>query len=179
MSHTPGVQRQHPLVRAYLDDLRSALAGVDPRERAETIDAVRDHIGDALADHDEPTDEDVRAVLARLGPVERIATAATPAFPKDAAQPVWLPSALLLAAIASLSVVLLVPWLAAGVSLACLTASILVLRQTRGSKGLLRTAAVVSALCLAIVAVMAVLLLGTSSSPGTPAPAKPAESVSQ
>ena len=68
----------HPLVVAYLADLERVLAGSDPQERADTLAAIREHIADALdgAPQDTAT---TMAVLADLGPVERIAATATPA----------------------------------------------------------------------------------------------------
>jgi hypothetical protein len=46
MSATPDFP---PLVEAYLADLDRALAGADPRERAETVAAVREHAAELLA----------------------------------------------------------------------------------------------------------------------------------
>lgn len=67
-----------PLIEAYLADLDRALAAADPRERAETVAAVREHAAESLARYD--TDEEsARRVLDELGPVETIAAEATPA----------------------------------------------------------------------------------------------------
>ncbi|QAY69253.1 HAAS signaling domain-containing protein [Xylanimonas protaetiae] len=66
-----------PLVEAYLADLDRALTAADPRERAETLAAVREHVTESLALHG--TDDDaVARVLADLGPVDAIAATATP-----------------------------------------------------------------------------------------------------
>ncbi|MFD2027895.1 HAAS signaling domain-containing protein [Promicromonospora aerolata] len=65
------------LVEAYLADLDRALAAADPRERAETVAAVREHAAESLAQHG-TDDESVRRVLDELGPVEAIAAEATP-----------------------------------------------------------------------------------------------------
>ena len=75
-----------PLVEAYLADLDRALAGADPRERAETLAAVRDHATDALAVKDgESQAQAVMRVLTQLGPVDSIAASATPAPPPSLA----------------------------------------------------------------------------------------------
>jgi hypothetical protein len=67
-----------PLVEAYLADLDRALAGADPRERAETVAAVREHAAELLARYGSD-DEAARRVLDELGPVEHIAAEVTPA----------------------------------------------------------------------------------------------------
>jgi hypothetical protein len=67
------------LIEAYLADLDRALAGADPRERAETLAAVRDHATEALSLRDGESDNAaIMRVLAELGPVDAIAAAATP-----------------------------------------------------------------------------------------------------
>lgn len=67
-----------PSVEAYLADLDRALAGADPRERAETVAAVREHAAELLARYG-TDDESARRVLDELGPVEAIAAEVTPA----------------------------------------------------------------------------------------------------
>ncbi|MCP2285944.1 hypothetical protein APR04_004880 [Promicromonospora umidemergens] len=67
-----------PLVDAYLADLDRALASADPRERAETVAAVREHAAESLARHG-TDNESARRVLDELGPVETIAAEVTPA----------------------------------------------------------------------------------------------------
>lgn len=64
-------------VEAYLADLERSLAGTEPRERAETLAAVRDHAAEALALRGDG-DAAVADVLDELGPVEAIAAEATP-----------------------------------------------------------------------------------------------------
>jgi hypothetical protein len=78
-----------PLVEAYLADLDRALAAADPRERAETVAAVREHAAELLARYGDD-DESARRVLDELGPVEAIAAEATPA---PASAPVLAPTA--------------------------------------------------------------------------------------
>ncbi|MFI2362423.1 HAAS signaling domain-containing protein [Promicromonospora sp. NPDC019610] len=67
-----------PLVEAYLADLDCALAGADPRERAETVAAVREHAAELLARYG-GDGQAARRVLDELGPVEHIAAELTPA----------------------------------------------------------------------------------------------------
>ena len=67
-----------PLVEAYLADLDRALAAADPRERAETMAAVREHAVESLARHG-TDDESARRMLDELGPVDTIAAEVTPA----------------------------------------------------------------------------------------------------
>jgi hypothetical protein len=64
---------QHPLVSAYLDDLARMLIDLDPGERAEVLAGVREHVDASLTDRSSTTDQDVRAVLAELGPPEAVA----------------------------------------------------------------------------------------------------------
>lgn len=53
---------------AYLDDLARMLADLDPDERADVLDGVRDHVDAALGSLDrEPSAADVDHVLAELG----------------------------------------------------------------------------------------------------------------
>ncbi|GAA2220517.1 hypothetical protein GCM10010413_09680 [Promicromonospora sukumoe] len=67
-----------PIVDAYLADLDRALASADPRERAETVAAVREHAAEALARHGWD-DASASRVLDELGPVDAIAAEVTPA----------------------------------------------------------------------------------------------------
>ena len=66
----------HPLVDNYLQDLDRALLDADPRERADTVAAIREHIGQALTDSS--SSADVNRVLQELGSVEMIAAEVTP-----------------------------------------------------------------------------------------------------
>ncbi len=92
-----------PLVSAYLADLDRALAGVDPGDRAEIVDAVREHIDAALAELGAaPSQAEIAGVLRRLGSADTVASAwaagerttspaaaasAAPALPYGAATP--------------------------------------------------------------------------------------------
>ncbi len=65
-----------PLVTAYLADLDRALAGADPADRLEIVDAVREHIDTSLAELGaSPTQAEVAGVLRRLGTADDVAAA--------------------------------------------------------------------------------------------------------
>lgn len=65
-----------PLVTAYLADLDRALAGADPADRLEIVDAVREHIETAVAELGAtPTQAQVAGVLRRLGTADDVAAA--------------------------------------------------------------------------------------------------------
>ncbi|MFE6968908.1 HAAS signaling domain-containing protein [Isoptericola sp. NPDC057653] len=140
-----------PLVEAYLADLERALASSDPRERAETLAAVREHAAEALALHG-ADDAGARRVLDELGPVDDIAAASTPAAsgpgggpaaaqaPRTPAADVWL----VVLAVASLAV-FVVPLVAA----AAVVWAVVRLRSGTGNRGLQRLALVVGAVSFA------------------------------
>lgn len=67
---------EDPAVRAYLADLRHALADRSPEERELVIDGVRQHIADATADGAGPAD--VQRVLDGLGDPAAIAAESAP-----------------------------------------------------------------------------------------------------
>ncbi|MEU2201274.1 hypothetical protein [Isoptericola sp. NPDC019482] len=130
-----------PLVEAYLADLERALAGSEPRERAETLAAVREHATESLALHGSD-DAGARRVLDELGPVDSIAAASTPMAPAPAAASpapalrtpaadVWL----LVLSIASLAL-FVVPLVAA----AAVAWAIVRLRAGAGNRGLQKLA---------------------------------------
>lgn len=132
-----------PLVEAYLADLDRALASSDPRERAETLAAVREHAAESLALHG-ADDAGARRVLDELGPVDAIAAASTPApppaaapapAPRTPAADVWL----VVAAFASLAV-FVVPVVAAAV----VVWAVVRLRSGAGNRTLQRVALAVS-----------------------------------
>ncbi|MFD6177445.1 hypothetical protein ACFWE7_10445 [Isoptericola sp. NPDC060282] len=133
-----------PLVEAYLADLERALASSDPRERSETLAAVREHAAESLALHG-ADDAGARRVLDELGPVDAIAAASTPAptpapsavapAPRTPAADVWL----VVAAFASLTV-FVVPVAAAAV----VVWAVVRLRSGAGNRTLQRVALAVS-----------------------------------
>jgi uncharacterized membrane protein YphA (DoxX/SURF4 family) len=174
MSAAPTDRFTHPLVVAYLADLDRALSGAEPRERADTLAAVADHIGEALGQDVPPTDQQVRMVLADLGPVERIAAVATPA----AGRPVpelerWVGVAVLLTAVAALVIAIIVPWLSAALAVAGIVVAEVLLRRRAGRLTELRAAAVINAVTLVVVAVLGLTLLSTGSGAPTVDPAQP------
>ncbi|GAA1148499.1 HAAS signaling domain-containing protein [Ornithinicoccus hortensis] len=61
------------LIEGYLEDLARRLASLPPEDRMEVLDGVREHIDTALADRPGPSEEEVRAVLAEVGPSEEVA----------------------------------------------------------------------------------------------------------
>ncbi len=62
----------HPLVARYLDDLARLLHGVDPVERTEVLDGVREHL-EASVHGTDRSDHDVRAALDEIGPPQSVA----------------------------------------------------------------------------------------------------------
>jgi hypothetical protein len=77
----------HPLVARYLDDLGRLLAGVDPADRAEVLEGVREHL-DASLEGTSRTEADVRAALDELGPPQAVADEAYAGRSPVAAYPV-------------------------------------------------------------------------------------------
>ncbi|QHT54733.1 hypothetical protein GXP71_00530 [Cellulomonas sp. H30R-01] len=124
-------------LEAYLADLDRALVGTDARERAETIQAMREHAAEVLA-RDGDSDATVQRVIAELGPVEQIAASTTPAPPSPA--PVaWADVWLLVCAVASLAL-----FVFPLVAVAALVWAIVRLRGSAGSRALQKAALVVS-----------------------------------
>ncbi|MFC4613644.1 hypothetical protein ACFO3K_02875 [Cellulomonas algicola] len=125
------------LLEAYLADLDRALVGTDARERAETIQAMREHASEVIA-RDGASDATVERVITELGSVEQIAASATPAGPAPASV-AWGDVWLLVCAVASLALFVF-PVVAVG----ALIWAIVRLRGSAGSRALQRAALVVS-----------------------------------
>lgn len=174
MSTAAQPQRSHPLVVAYLADLERALSGADPQERVDTVAAVTEHLTDAFGADTRPDDDRVRAVLAELGPVERIAAVATPASspqpPPGADAGRWVAPTVLAVAVVGLVLLPVAAWLSAILALVCLVVALLSLRRNPANRPLLRATVVVATLTLVAAAVMAATLLAASTSiePSTP-----------
>jgi hypothetical protein len=83
-----------PLVAAYLADLDRALAGADPSDRLEIVDAVREHIDAELGAS--PSQAEVAAVLRRLGTADDVAAAWAVGAERRAAPAAFGPPATLL-----------------------------------------------------------------------------------
>jgi len=165
----------HPLVAAYLADLDRALIGSDPREREDTLEAIRDHLREALGEA--PTSDDVRGVLADLGSVDAIAAGTTPSASAatvtvvPAAPDARLDRGALVALVASVLALLLLfvsPW--AGLPLALVALVVAVQRTRRGGdrSGAAWTAVVVSAATLVLGVVLSLTLFASGA--GTPSP---------
>ncbi|WP_104103050.1 hypothetical protein [Arthrobacter sp. 08Y14] len=140
------------LLEAYFADLDRALIGTDPRERAETVQAMREHAAEMLSRYGE-SEQTAERVIADFGPVEQIAAATTsaPATPAPAVPRSWVDIWLLVGSIVSL-LFFVFPF----VAIAMLVWAILRIRQHKGNKALQRAALWVSA----VSAVFAVGLYG-------------------
>lgn len=176
MTISRNAMTKHPLVEAYLADLDRALQGTDPRERAETIAAVAEHIDDALTS--DPDAASVRRVLSDLGPVEAIAATAEPAAtpPAPGAHGArWLPAVSLVMAGAGLALLVINPFLAIPLALSALVIAVVLLRTDRNSRAVSWAAAAVSTATLLGAVVLALLLLslGQDDNP-VPSPMEPA-----
>ncbi|WP_309134692.1 hypothetical protein [Cellulomonas sp.] len=166
---------QHPLAQAYLDDLERALSGADPRERADTLASVREHLTEALPGN--ASSEDVRRVLAELGPVDAIASIATGAAPATSPSRPTRGLAVVATAAAIAGALLLLPVPVVGVPLALigLVAAIVHLRTgERSGRPLARAALVVAVLTLLAAAVLALTLLAAYESVPTQDPVQTA-----
>ena len=176
MTTTRTAMNKHPLVEAYLADLDRALRGSDPREHAEILASVAEHIDEALPDA--PSTGDVSRVLAELGPVDAIAASTTPAEPHDTGHPPrWLPALSLAMAGASLALLLLNPFVALPLALAALVMGLVQLRADTSSRPLTWAAVAVSTATLLGAAILAFLLLSVGQD-DHPVPS-PRESVQQ
>ncbi|MFD7311001.1 HAAS signaling domain-containing protein [Promicromonospora sp. NPDC059942] len=148
MTTTPDLP---PIVDAYLADLDRALASADPRERAETVAAVREHAVESLARHGWD-DASARRVLDELGPVDVIAAEVTPA-PAPAA-PAPAPGANVEATDVVLPILAVVVWPLAPVTLVW---AILRLRSGVGHRRLQWLTIVLSAIPVAVGIVLVLL----------------------
>lgn len=154
---------RHPMVEAYLADLDRALSGSDPREHAETMSAVREHLADAIAP--DATAEQVRHALDELGPVEAIAAGTTRAAPSPERAGIdGLAISTLIAAAAGMLLLVPLPFIGAPLALIALITGIAHLRSTRQGKPLAWAAVVISALTLVTSLVLAMTLLASNNS---------------
>lgn len=106
----------HPLVARYLDELTRLLHAVDPVERTEVVDGVREHL-EASLHGTSWSDEDVRAALAEIGSPQAVADEAyagrAPA-PQTFPQPVpamsrrWVPVVVMILEVLALLIVIAV-----------------------------------------------------------------------
>jgi len=156
-------RHNNPIVDSYLRSLDRALAGRD--DHAEILESVREHIDEALSAPagNESDSERVQRVLGELGPVERIA-AALPEDPTAAApaDTIWADVVIMLAAFASIALIIFVPFAAIPLAVTTLTWSIVGLvrvKQPSRRLGFLRVTVVASTLSLLLVAFAAAFLL--------------------
>lgn len=165
------------LVDAYVRELELALTGCDPRERAETIDAVQSHLDQALSA--DASAEETHRVLLELGSPADIAGAMTPALQvQTEGQRTSDPFAMTALVTSILSLVILLPffYVAIPLALGTLVAAGFHLKATQANKPLTRAAIVVSALVLVVVLVVALTLVPADDPTiSTPAPAVPLE----
>ena len=168
MTTTPSGAR--PLVDAYLADLDRALAAADPQERADVLATVAEHIDDALGDSQDAAQ--ATSVLEALGPVERIAAAATPspvttsaasAPSPPAAHVDWTSALLLVGAAASFALVFTLPLMALPIAVATLVGSLTQLRHRRGHRRVLHASLGLSLTTLLVTVLVGMFLLPTSS----------------
>ncbi|MCC3276253.1 hypothetical protein LJ753_10265 [Arthrobacter sp. zg-Y20] len=131
------------LLEAYFADLDRALIGTDPREHAETVQAMREDAAEMLNRYG-ASEETAQRVIADFGPVEQIAAAATPApaAPSDPARS-WADIWLLVG-----SIIGLVYFLFPLISVAMLIWAIVRLRRHVGSRALQKGALWVSGLAV-------------------------------
>lgn len=87
----------HPLVEHYLGELGRLLQGIEPADRAEVLEGVREHL-DASLEGTAGTHADVRAALDELGPPQAVADEAYADRPQvmaprsvPATSRIWLP----------------------------------------------------------------------------------------
>lgn len=158
MSHGNAAREKHPLVEAYLADLDRALSGADPREREDAIAGVREHIESLLAEgqHDSTT---VEAVLGQLGPVEQIASEATPAMHDTSGWPSTTGAILLGLSVLSALLALLIPFAAVPLALGVGITAVMGARRANADKGLYWAALSLSAAALVVVALGAFFAL--------------------
>ena len=138
------------LLEAYFADLDRALVGADPRERAETVQAMREHAAEMLSQYGN-SEQTAERVITDFGPVEQIAAATTPAPAAPtpaAATPVvprsWVDIWLLVGSIVSL-MYFVFPLLAVSM----LVWAVLRVRQHKGNRALQRAALWVSGVSVA------------------------------
>ena len=135
------------LLETYFADLDRALIGADPRERAETIQAMREDAVEMLNQFG-ASEETAERVIAGFGPVEQIAAAATPAPPAFAAPAAPRPWADIWLIVGS--IVGFIYFLFPVLSIAMLIWATVRLRRHAGSRSLQKGAAWVSGIAVAL-----------------------------
>lgn len=131
-----------PLVAAYLADLERRLADAPAADRLDVLDAVREHLDAAFAQlGPEPSDDDVRRVLAELGSPDDVAGALALEAPRPSVTPAA-PAAAAPRTSVGVWVLLVIAGLVAGLLVAPLLVAL----------GIVHVAALVTALALVVAA---------------------------
>ncbi|MCQ1951480.1 hypothetical protein NNX28_16280 [Arthrobacter sp. zg-Y859] len=127
------------LLEAYFADLDRALIGADPRERAETVQAMREDAAEMLA-QEGASEKTAERIVVEFGPVEQVAAAATPApAPGPGPTRSWADIWLLVGSIAGF-----VYWMLPFIAIAMLIWAVLRMRRNTGNRILQRVALWVS-----------------------------------
>jgi len=158
------------LVEAYLGDLDRALLGSDPREHAEIMEAVREHLAELLPSGAELVD--VQRVLAELGPVEAIASNASPGMVPAAApqkRTDIVPIVALAAAVVAAATVVPMPFVGVPLSISALVLALVHLRTRRAGRRLSWAALIIAGATLLCAIALALTLLPVGGS-DTPEP---------
>ncbi|MBN9141446.1 MAG: hypothetical protein J0H23_11530 [Micrococcales bacterium] len=156
---------QDPMIAAYLDSLARELTGTENRD--EVLQSVREHIDEALASAPEPVDAaTVRAILDELGPVERISAGQDRPAAVPAPRRQWVLLVTGALAVASLALVLVLPFVSVPLALATLAVGIVALVRRRESRRGGWAVVIVSSLTLVVALVAALVFVRWA--PGTP-----------
>jgi uncharacterized membrane protein len=62
------VKQQHPVIERYMTHLETAIGGLDPADRREVLQEIRNHIAEATA-----AGKSLDVVLESLGPADALA----------------------------------------------------------------------------------------------------------
>ncbi|MDN3905829.1 hypothetical protein [Arthrobacter sp. YD2] len=144
------------LLEAYFADLDRALIGTDPRERAETVQAMREDAAEML-NREGTSEQSAKRIIAEFGPVEQIAAAATSApTPGPAPAPRSWPDIWLLVG----SIAALVYWILPFIGVAMLVWAIVRIRRNTGNRTLQRVALWISIASVALSGAIFLLRLG-------------------
>ncbi|MCC3273561.1 hypothetical protein MUK71_01555 [Arthrobacter zhangbolii] len=144
------------LLEAYFADLDRALIGTDPRERAETVQAMREDAAEML-NREGTSEQSAKRIIAEFGPVEQIAAAATSApTPGPAPAPRSWPDIWLLVG----SIAALVYWILPFIGVAMMVWAIVRIRRNTGNRTLQRVALWISIASVALSGAIFLLRLG-------------------
>lgn len=176
-----GTASDDPQVRAYLADLRAALADAEPADRDEVMLLVGEHIEASLQTGGRGApDERIRAVLESLGPPQSLAanldssSLGTPSTPAQS-WPRRLGLTVAAAGALSLPLVLVNPLMAAVLAVSSLVVGLVGARRTRGGdRWSYQLGAILGGIATALLLVLALLLVGVGTGQGVPGEPVPA-----